>query len=437
MGVNEKMKLRGLKPSISCSECIKDIPHLPGVYIMKDASGEAIYIGKAKDLFKRVSSYFQESRPRTAKLISLLEKVKGLDYVVTGSEEEALIYEASLIKEKKPRYNVELKDDKTFPFLKIGLNEKFPRLTITRKKIDDGSRYFGPYTKVGLLRNAVGILKNIFPMRICKRMPGEVCLAYHIGQCMGPCVNKVDEESYSAIVRQLILFLEGKKTILIQELTDNMKRFADKKDFERAAIMRNRLSALLEVSDRKTADYSSWGNVALKLKKILKLASLPLRIEAFDVSNISGKEATGSMVYFNNGVPDKSNYRKFRIKNVKGVDDYAMMKEIVRRRYKRLKEENVKFPDLVIIDGGKGHLAAAHEELLKLNLSHVPVIGIAKQEEKIYTLDSSKPLDINRDSEMLHFIQSVRDEAHRFALKYHHVLRHNNFTNSDFASRRR
>ncbi|OIO33315.1 MAG: hypothetical protein AUJ70_03520 [Candidatus Omnitrophica bacterium CG1_02_40_15] len=404
-------------------EKIKDIPHLPGVYIMKDSLGETLYIGKAKDLSKRVSSYFQDKRPKTLKLMSLVEKIKELDYVITGSEEEALIYEASLIKEKKPKYNVELKDDKSFPFLKITLNEKFPRLIITRKKLDDGSRYFGPYTKVKLLRNAITILKNIFPLRICKKIPRESCLAYHIGQCLGPCVKRIDEKSYNEIVEQLILFLEGKKTRLVQGLTDKMKECADKKNFEQAAIIRNRLSALIEVSDRKTADYSSWGNIALKLKKILRLPSLPLKIEAFDVSNISGKEATGSMVYFNNGLPDKSNYRKFRIKNVKGIDDYAMMKEIVTRRYKRLKEENKKFPDLIIIDGGKGHLRAAYEELLKLSLGYIPAIGIAKQEEKIYMLGSQEPLDINRDSEILHFIQSIRDEAHRFALKYHHKLR--------------
>jgi len=402
---------------------LKDIPHLPGVYIMKDASGKALYIGKAKDLSKRVSSYFQDSRPKTARHIQLLENVKDLAYVITGSEEEALIYEASLVKEKRPKYNVELKDDKSFPFLKITLNEKFPRLIVTRKKVDDGSRYFGPYTKVKLLRNAVTILKNIFPLRICKKIRSDACLAYHIGQCAGPCVDKIDEESYNEIVRQLILFLEGKKTRLIQELTDRMKGYSDKKDFEQAAIIRNRLSALLEVSDRKTADYSSWGNIALKLKKILRLPTLPLKIEAFDVSNISGKEATGSMVYFDNGLPDKSNYRKFRIKNVKGIDDYAMMREIVGRRYKRLKEEKKEFPDLIIIDGGKGHLAAAYEELLRLNLVRIPIIGIAKQEEKIYTIGSREPLDINRDSEMLHFIQTIRDEAHRFALKYHHKLR--------------
>ena len=404
-------------------EKIKHIPHLPGVYIMKDALGEAIYIGKAKDLSKRVSSYFQDGRPKTVKLMSLLEKVDDLDYVITGSEEEALIYEANLVKEKKPRYNIDLKDDKSFPFLKITLDEKFPRLIITRKKSDDKGRYFGPYTRVKLLRNAVSILKNIFPLRICKNMPKEVCLAYHIGQCPGPCVNKIDGKSYKETVDQLFLFLGGKKTKLIQELTGKMKEFSDAKEFEKAVVIRNRLSALTEVSDRKAVDYNSWGSVAVKLKKILKLPRLPLKVEAFDVSNISGKEAAGSMVYFNNGKPDKSNYRKFRIKNVKGIDDYAMIKEIVARRYKRLKEEKKAFPDLIIIDGGKGHLQAAHEELLELSLSRIPVIGIAKQEERIYTLGSKRPLNINKDSEVLHFIQRIRDEAHRFALKYHHALR--------------
>ncbi len=234
-------------------EKIKDIPHLPGVYIMKDASGEALYIGKAKDLSKRVSSYFQDKRPKTLKLIQLLEKVKGLDYVITGSEEEALIYEASLVKEKKPRYNVELKDDKSFPLLKIILNEKFPRLIITRKKLDDGSRYFGPYTKAKLLRNAVSILKNIFPLRICKKIPSESCLAYHIGQCLGPCVNKIDEKSYNEIVEQLILFLEGKKTRLIQELTDKMKEFKYEGKGKSFTEERNKVKALMSETLRKTS----------------------------------------------------------------------------------------------------------------------------------------------------------------------------------------
>ena len=402
---------------------LKNIPKAPGIYMLKDSEGEVLYIGKAKDLSKRVASYFQEKSPRTALKMSLMEHVKDLDYIVTTSEEEALIYEANLVKEKKPKYNVELKDDKSFPLLKLTLNEKFPRLIITRKKVDDGSRYFGPYTRVKLLRSAVSIMKSIFPLRTCRRVPDRVCLSYHITQCLGPCVKKIDEKEYSEIVEQVILFLEGKKSRLLKELSQKMDEVAKEERFEDAAIIRNRIAALSEVPGKKMRDYSGWGDVACKLKKLLRLPRLPLRIEAFDVSNIQGKEATGSMVYFSNGRPDKSLYRKFRIKDVEGIDDYAMIREIVRRRYKRLKKEESRFPDLVIIDGGKGHLKAAYDELVRLNLRHIPVVSIAKVEEKIYMLGSRVALDINRDSQLLYFIQEIRDEAHRFALKYHHKLR--------------
>ncbi|MBU4149320.1 MAG: excinuclease ABC subunit UvrC [Candidatus Omnitrophica bacterium] len=404
---------------------LKDIPKAPGVYLMKGDKGEILYIGKAKDLSKRVPGYFQKSRPRTAKETSLLEHIRDLDFIVTASEEEALIYEASLVKEKRPKYNVDLKDDKSFPYLKLTLNEKFPRLLITRKKRDDGAKYFGPYTRVKLLRKALSIMKGTFPLRTCRKMPPQVCLSYRIGQCAGPCAGRINEKKYQEIVRQLTLFLEGKKTRLLDELAKKMDVLARAQDFEEAAMIRNRIAALSEVPGRRFSDYSGWGDVAIKLKRLLKLPWLPLRIEAFDVSNISGKEATGSMVYFLNGKPDKSNYRKFRIKGVKDIDDYAMVREIVKRRYTRLKEEKAKFPDLVIIDGGKGHLRVAYDELMRLNLRRIPVISIAKEHEKIYTLGSKMPLDINRDSEILHFIQQIRDEAHRFALKYHHKLREN------------
>ncbi|MBU1853844.1 MAG: excinuclease ABC subunit UvrC [Candidatus Omnitrophica bacterium] len=404
-------------------EKLKKVPHTPGVYMLRDSSGNTLYIGKAKDLSKRVSSYFKEHRPKTARQISLLEHVKDLDYIITTSEEEALIYEANLIKEKRPKYNVELKDDKGFPYLKLTLNERFPRLIISRKKVDDGSGYFGPYTRVKLLRKAIAVMKTIFPLRTCRKIPDKVCLSYHIGQCFGPCINKINEKEYQEIVGQLTMFLQGKKKDLLKELTQKMIDSSKEKRFEEAIILRNRISALSEIPGKKMRDYSGWGDVAVKLKRLLSLPRLPLRIEAFDVSNISGKEATGSMVYFYNGKPDKSNYRKFRIKDVQDIDDYAMIREIVRRRYKRLKEEDSGLPDLIIIDGGKGHLKVAYDELVRLNLQRIPVISIAKQKEQIYTRGTKKPVDINRDSQILHFIQQIRDEAHRFALKYHHKLR--------------
>jgi len=408
-------------------EKLKKMPKSPGVYLMKDSYGKVLYVGKAKDISKRVSSYFQQHIPRSVRQMSLLEHIKDIDYITTTSEEEALIYEANLIKEKKPKYNVELKDDKSFPYLKLTVNEDFPRLIITRKKRNDGFMYFGPYTRVKLLRKAVSIMKGIFPLRTCRKIPKEVCLSYHIGQCLGPCIGKIEKKPYSEIVRELILFLEGKKAKLLKELAKKMEILAKEEKFEDALLIRNRISALSEVPRKKMRDYSGWGDVAVKLKKLLHLPRLPFRIEAFDVSNISGKEATGSMVYFRNGIPDKSNYRKFRIKDVQDIDDYAMVREIVRRRYKRLKEENLTFPDLTIIDGGRGHLRAGYEELMRLNLSHIPVIAIAKEEEKIYTRSSKIPLTINKDSQIMHFIQQIRDEAHRFALKYHHKLREKKF----------
>jgi len=403
-------------------EKIKKLPRSPGVYMFKDAEGSVLYIGKAKDLSKRVPSYFKEHTPKTIRQMSLLERIKDLDYIITASEEEALLYEANLIKENKPKYNVELKDDKSFPFLKL-TNEKFPRLIITRKKIKDSSKYFGPYIRVKPLRKAVSIMKGIFPLRTCKKVKDEVCLSYHIGQCLAPCIGKINEKEYKEIIRQLILFLDGKKKRLLKELAEKMKELSKKENFEEAAIIRNRISALSEVPGKKVRDYSGWGDVAVKLKKILRLSRLPMKVEAFDVSNIQGKDASGSMVYFYNGMPDKSNYRKFKIKDVEDIDDYSMIREIVRRRYKRIKEEKGEFPDLIIIDGGKGHLGVAYDELVRLNLRRIPIISIAKKKERIYTRSSKTPLDINRDGELLHFIQRIRDEAHRFALKYHHNLR--------------
>ncbi|MBU1888129.1 MAG: GIY-YIG nuclease family protein, partial [Candidatus Omnitrophica bacterium] len=247
---------------------LKDIPKAPGVYLMKGDKGEILYIGKAKDLSKRVPGYFQKSRPRTAKETSLLEHIRDLDFIVTASEEEALIYEASLVKEKRPKYNVDLKDDKSFPCLKLTLNEKFPRLLITRRKRDDGAKYFGPYTRVKLLRKALSIMKGIFPLRTCRKMPPQVCLSYHIGQCAGPCAGRINEKKYQEIVRQLTLFLEGKKTRLLDELAKKMDDLARAQDFEEAAMIRNRIAALSEVPGKRFSDYSGWGDVAIKLKRL-------------------------------------------------------------------------------------------------------------------------------------------------------------------------
>ncbi|PIW66091.1 MAG: excinuclease ABC subunit C [Candidatus Omnitrophica bacterium CG12_big_fil_rev_8_21_14_0_65_43_15] len=384
---------------------IKTLPLSPGVYLMKNKSGEIIYIGKAASLRKRVSSYFDGKRrqaPKKApgafcKTDVLVSSIADIDYFTTPSEEEALLLEAALIREKKPRYNVLLKDDKRYPLLKLTLNEEFPRLIIARRAKDDGAIYFGPYTNAKLLRKALGIMRKMFPLRTCKVIHKSACLNYHIKQCAGPCVDKKCRGLYKQVTGDLILFLSGKKKKLISKLTQRMNAASKSCDFEAAARLRDQLKALTSaVKERKQA-----------------------RIEAFDISNISGKEAVGSMVSFYNGKPDKSNYRKYRIKTVSGVDDYGMIKEVITRRYKKLVSENLPLPDLIVIDGGIGHVSAAAAVLDALGLNRINILGIAKKEERIFSRAGEERIG----EEFRRLIQHARDEAHRFAQSYHHVLR--------------
>lgn len=396
---------------------LKTIPDSPGVYIMKDKEGRIIYVGKAASLKKRVSSYFQKGAPGSYKQRSLASNIEDLDFIVTGSGEEALIYEANLIKENQPKYNARLRDDKSYPFLKLTMNEEYPRLFITRKIENDGARYFGPYTHVKLLRSALSIIRRLFPLRTCKKFPAQKCLNFYIGQCFGVCETKEDKKRYDETVKELILFLEGKKQELLDSLTKKMESSARVENFEEAKRYRDIISTLTAVTQK--GEYRFSNEVALRLKKLLRLPKIPVRLEAFDVSNISGKEATGSMVYFEDGRPDKRFYRQYRIRDVEGMDDYRMMREILRRRYSKAEH----LPDLIVIDGGKGHLTCAYEELRRLNLGYIPIIGLAKEFEKVYLLGIKVSLDISGDVQILHLVQNIRDEAHRFARRYHHKLR--------------
>ncbi len=396
---------------------LKAIPDSAGVYIMKDRDGKVIYVGKASSLKKRVFSYFQKGVPSSYRQGSLVSNIADLDFILTGSEEEALIYEANLIKENQPKYNARLRDDKSYPFLKLTVNEEYPRLFITRKLENDGARYFGPYTHVKLLRRALSIIRRMFPLRTCKKFPAQKCLNFYIGQCFGVCETEEDRKRYDETVKELIIFLEGRKQALLKELTQKMESSARAQNFEEAKRYRDIIFSLTAVTQR--GEYRFSNEVALRLKKILRLPKIPVRIEAFDVSNISGKEATGSMVHFEDGKPDKRFYRQYRIGGVEGIDDYKMMREVVRRRYSKVE----RLPDLIIIDGGKGHLACAYEELLRLGLGYIPIIGIAKEFERIYLSGIKEPLDISGDVQVLHLIQNIRDEAHRFAQRYHHKLR--------------
>lgn len=401
-------------------EKIKNLPASPGVYAMKDDKGETLYVGKAKNLKKRVSSYFQKYRRLPERLGLLISKVDDIAYIPTSTEAEALIYENGLIKRLMPRYNVALRDDKSYPMLKLTVNEKYPRLFITRQKKNDGAIYFGPYTNAKLLREALGLLRRIFPLRTCKNMPGSLCLNYHIKQCLGPCVGKVDEAGYKDIVLELKLFLEGHRSELLELLSGKMVKASRSENFEEAASLKRRIEALSAIKEKRVS-YGPLDEVE-ELKNMLGIGVRFDRIEAFDVSNIMGKEAVGSMIYFYKGRPKKSEYRRFKIKTVSKIDDYGMMRELLNRRYKRLLNENRPLPDLILIDGGKGHLAIALDELKRLGLDNIPAIGIAKEFEHIYTKDKKEPILLPKESKALHLLQRIRDEAHRFAISYHKML---------------
>lgn len=402
-------------------EKIKELPLTPGVYIMKDEKGMVLYVGKAGNLKKRVSSYFYAKRVLPERTRAMTARVSDITYIPSATEAEALIYENSLIKQLSPKYNVALRDDKSYPMLKLTAGEKFPRLFITRQRKEDGALYYGPYTDVKLLRGALIILRQMFPLRSCDKMPKKVCLDYHIKQCIGPCIGEVDEAGYAGMVAELKLFLKGDTKELSKLLSDKMLEASKGEEFEKAADIKRRIEAISAVRENKI-HYGPTDELE-ELKRILGLGAAPEAIEAFDVSNIMGKEAVGSMIYFYKGRPRKSEYRKFRIKTISAIDDYAMMREIVRRRYSRLVREKLMLPDLVIIDGGKGHLRAGIDELDKAGAGHIPAIGIAKQFEHIYVKGSAEPVILPKESKALHLLKRIRDEAHRFAISYHKSLR--------------
>lgn len=401
-------------------EKVKKLPDSPGVYLMKGSSGEVIYVGKAASLKKRVASYFRGGMV-SARLAALIGNINDIEYISTGSEAQALLLEAALIKSKRPKYNIALRDDKNYPLLKLTLYEEYPRLLITRIKKNDGAMYFGPYTEAKLLRKALAFLRQAFPLRACKALPKSLCLNFYLKQCLGPCVGGVSENKYKHILNQLIIFLEGGRPELLRQLREEMEKAAKEKRYEEACRLRDQIRSLTQFA----AGHKSAGETdqLTALKEALNLKKEPVIIEAFDASNMSGREAAGSMVTFKNGRPYKNGYRKFRIREVNGIDDYAMIKEIVRRRCQKLIEEKQTPPDLIIIDGGKGHLSSAKEVLEGLGLGDIPVMAIAKEFEHIFIPERQAPIKLPGNSLALYLIQRVRDEAHRFAIGYHKALR--------------
>ncbi|OGW75821.1 MAG: hypothetical protein A2Z72_04100 [Omnitrophica bacterium RBG_13_46_9] len=398
------------------------VPNSAGVYLFFGEDKKVLYIGKASNLRKRVSSYFRKGYhpPRIKALIS---QIKDLDYIPAASSAEALIYEAGLIKEKKPKYNVELKDDKSYPFLKLTVNETFPRLFITRVKKDDGAVYYGPYTSTKLLRKALSVINDIFLLRSCRNLPKKACLKAQIKQCVAPCSGSITEGEYKKVVDEIELFLKGRKTDLLNKLSEDMRDASKMAEYEKAITLRDKIEALSAMwKGRKPP--SPLDKEISHLRDVLGIAVMPARIEAFDISDIHGKEAVGSMVSFFSGKPQKDEYRRFKIKNISGIDDYGMIREVMRRRYTRLLKEREWLPDLILIDGGKGHLNVAKDELRRIEgMAKIPVISIAKHKEYIYTEGNTGPLILQRRSPALKLIMRIRDEAHRFAISYHKYLR--------------
>ncbi len=527
---------------------------------MRDAEGTILYVGKAANLHHRVRSYFGVRQKLSPKLQRMVARINNLDFFVTTSEQEALILELNLIKRHHPRYNVRLKDDKTFPYLKINLNEDWPRVYITRRLEENGGRYFGPFASAKSVRQTLKVIKGIFPFRSCSRTitgtDPRACLDYHIKHCLAPCIGVASKQEYAEVIKQVILFLEGKQERVVRELESKMNKAAEALDFEKAALLRDQIQAIDRVIEGQriattvrgeqdviafaqdkdlayvqvffirsskligresfvvqgtrseepcqimtsfikqfygsapnippllllqhpveevtiienwlqskreakvhlqvpfrgnkkqlvniVAENAQRGLEQLKIKQLaaptaltaalaeikreLHLPRPPLRMECYDISNLQGMAAVGSMVVFEKGRPKPSHYRRFRIKTVSGVDDYAMLQEVLKRRFKRSSDTSASdtwaiLPDLVLIDGGKGQLNTALSAMREMGVSSVPTASIAKENEEIFIPQRTKPIILPRQSPGLQLLQRLRDEAHRFALGYHQKIR--------------
>ncbi len=530
------------------------LPHLPespGVYLWKDDAGEILYIGKAKRLRSRVRSYLAGDQVASVKTRALMQRVADLETIVVPGEAHALILEANLIKEHRPKYNIVLRDDKSYPYIKVTVQEPFPRVFVTRRLVDDGARYFGPYTDVGAMRRALNVVKRIFTVRSCsydmpRTMPERPCLDYFIKRCKAPCILAQTEEEYRAMIDEVLLFLDGRTAEVIRRVRERMESAASALDFERAAELRNALGHLekmeeptvvleVEGGDRDAIGYArdgadacvallrirrgrllarehhfltnldgeddptalsaalartylplddraaelllpfdpadrelfeaSLGGTTIRvplrgarreiidlaeqnarhlleelklgadeteeraadpvyeLQRELGLQRVPRALICFDISTTQGTDTVGSCVWFENGRPRRADYRKFMVKSVEGTDDFASMREVVTRYFRRRLEDAKPLPDLIVIDGGKGQLGAAHEALTSLALGTLPLISLAKREEEIFVLGRTEPLRLSRRSPALRLLQQARDEAHRFAVTYNRKRR--------------
>jgi excinuclease ABC subunit C len=537
--------MTGVVPS-SVLEKVPHLPESPGVYLWMDAGGTVLYVGKAKRLRSRVRSYTTGDHYESVKTRALVQQIGGLETIVVPTEAHALILEANLIKEHRPKFNIALRDDKTYPYIKVTVQEPFPRVIVTRRLVNDGARYFGPYTDVGAMRRGLNVVKRIFTVRSCnydmpRQMPERACLDYHIGRCKAPCIHAQTQKDYRAMIDEVVLFLDGRADEVTRRVRERMDAAAVSLDFERAAELRDVLQHLermeeptvvleVEGGDRDVLGYARDGPdacVALlrirggrllardhhfveniegepdgevvaaylagpyriaqeraaellvpfdfadralveesltttaihapqrgpkrelvtlaeqnarhlleelrltgeeaeeraadpvyELQRQLGLERVPRSLVCFDISHAQGTDTVASCVWFQNGRPYRGEYRKFKVKTVDGVDDFASMGEVVGRYFRRRIDEKKPLPDLVVIDGGRGQLSAAHDALKDVGLAELPVIALAKREEEVYLRGRSEPLRMPRRSPALRMLQQARDEAHRFALTF-------------------
>ncbi len=412
-----------------------DIPARPGVYVYRDRFGTVIYVGKASNLRRRMSHYFQPSQARRAdpKLRSLIHSIDRWEIFPVKSEDEALILESRFIKEYAPHYNILLRDDKRYPMLKIDRNERFPRVRLTRLRKKDSCLYFGPFPHGSAMRRLAEYLTRRFGLRSCKaESPGEEefrhCLAGTVRDCCRPCVGGVTEEEYRERVDRVVAVLNGEIREVAEELRQKMAKAAAEKAFEKAAAFRDILGNLQSLVRTRSFEHAELPNEAgmeavADLQKALRLPNVPHVIVGFDISNLGTTFAVASLVCFREGRPDKASYRRFRIKTVEGQNDFAMMNEVVKRYFSRLLREQRPLPDLLMVDGGKGQLHLALDALISIDCPPFPVVGLAKRNEEIFLPGRSEPVVLDRNRPALKVLQALRDEAHRFAVSYNRQLR--------------
>jgi excinuclease ABC subunit C len=429
---------------LSPAEKAKKFPTTPGVYIMKDLQGRVLYVGKAKNLRNRASHYFLQAAAIDSRTADLVKLIADIDFLPAESEVDALLLEARLVKDIQPRFNVDLKDDKSFPYLQIRMREDFPRVEFTRTPRRRGVKLYGPFTSAKSLRLAIQVLQRILKFRTCSLDISEKdprwrwfrpCILHSINQCTAPCNFRVTREDYRRQIRSLRLVLEGKKAKLIREMHQAMQEASAALQFEKAARIRDDIEALQNLAHRGDVDKDVQPQVfyleprkgLVGLRKVLALSQIPRSIEGVDIAHLGGDETVASLVTFIDGLPFKPGYRRYRVKSVLGVDDFASIREVITRRFRRLSREEQVFPDILLIDGGIGQLHAAREAFQILGIEPPQLLSLAKRDEEAFRIDQAEPLHLSRHAAALRLLQYVRDEAHRFAQHYHHILRRKKF----------